>query len=31
VAGNFSGYYLGGAIVTLMSIGYLISNLGLAI
>ncbi|MGC0775968.1 MAG: sodium/proton-translocating pyrophosphatase, partial [Candidatus Acidiferrum sp.] len=27
VAGNFSGYYLGGAIVTLMSIGYLISNL----
>ena len=30
VAGNFSGYYLGGAIVTLMSIGYLISNLGLA-
>ena len=29
VAGNFSGYYLGGAIVTLMSIGYLISNLGL--
>jgi K(+)-stimulated pyrophosphate-energized sodium pump len=30
VAGNFSGYYLGGAIVILMSIGYLISNLGLA-
>jgi K(+)-stimulated pyrophosphate-energized sodium pump len=30
VAGNFSGYYLGGAIVTLMSIGYLISRLGLA-
>ena len=30
VAGNFSAYYLGGAIVTLMSIGYLISNLGLA-
>src|SRR5208283_184191 len=30
VAGNFSGYYLGGAIVSLMSIGYLISNLGLA-
>ena len=29
VAGNFSAYYLGGAIVTLMSIGYLISNLGL--
>jgi len=30
VAGNFSGYYLGGAMVILMSIGYLISNLGLA-
>jgi K(+)-stimulated pyrophosphate-energized sodium pump len=30
VAGNFSAYYLGGAIVSLMSIGYLISNLGLA-
>ena len=30
VAGNFSAYYLGGAIVVLMSIGYLISNLGLA-
>ena len=30
VAGNFSAYYLGGAIVILMSIGYLISNLGLA-
>src|SRR5271165_590895 len=30
VAGNFSGYYLGLAMVTLMSIGYLISNLGLA-
>src|SRR5271165_6918076 len=30
VAGNFACYYLGGAIVTLMSIGYLISNLGLA-
>jgi K(+)-stimulated pyrophosphate-energized sodium pump len=29
VAGNFSGYYLGGAMVILMSIGYLISNLGL--
>jgi K(+)-stimulated pyrophosphate-energized sodium pump len=30
VAGNFSCYYLGGAMVTLMSIGYLISNQGLA-
>ncbi|HKM79520.1 MAG TPA: sodium-translocating pyrophosphatase [Candidatus Acidoferrum sp.] len=30
VAGDFSAYYLGGAIVILMSIGYLISNLGLA-
>ena len=30
VAGNFSGYYLGLAMVSLMSIGYLISNLGLA-
>ncbi len=29
VAGNFSAYYLGGAMVSLMSIGYLISNLGL--
>jgi len=29
VAGNFSGYYLGGTMVILMSIGYLISNLGL--
>ena len=29
VAGNFSGYYLGGAMVILMSVGYLISNLGL--
>jgi K(+)-stimulated pyrophosphate-energized sodium pump len=29
VAGNFSGYYLGGAMVILMSIAYLISNLGL--
>jgi len=29
VAGNFSAYYLGGAMVALMSIGYLISNLGL--
>jgi K(+)-stimulated pyrophosphate-energized sodium pump len=30
VAGNFSAYYLGGAMVALMSIGYLISQLGLA-
>ena len=30
VAGNFSGYYLGGAMVLLMSIGYLISRLGLS-
>jgi K(+)-stimulated pyrophosphate-energized sodium pump len=29
VAGNFSGYYLGGAMVILMSIGYLISRMGL--
>ncbi len=29
VAGNFSAYYIGLAMVTLMSIGYLISNLGL--
>jgi len=29
VAGNFSGYYIGLAMVLLMSIGYLISNLGL--
>ncbi|MGB0036254.1 MAG: sodium-translocating pyrophosphatase, partial [Candidatus Acidiferrales bacterium] len=29
VAGNFSGYYLGLAMVTLMSIGYLVSNAGL--
>jgi len=29
VAGNFSAYYLGVAMVALMSIGYLISNLGL--
>jgi len=29
VAGNFSSYYLGIAMVILMSIGYLISNLGL--
>ena len=28
VAGNFSGYYLGLVMVILMSIGYLISNLG---
>jgi len=30
VAGNFSAYYLGLAMVSLMSIGYLISTLGLA-
>ena len=30
VAGNFSAYYLGITMVALMSIGYLISNLGLA-
>ncbi|HEY1471881.1 MAG TPA: sodium-translocating pyrophosphatase [Candidatus Acidoferrum sp.] len=29
VAGNFSGYYLGLAMVSLMSIGYMISTLGL--
>jgi K(+)-stimulated pyrophosphate-energized sodium pump len=29
VAGNFSGYYLGLAVVALMSVGYLITNLGL--
>ena len=29
VAGNFSGYYIGLAMVLLMSVGYLISNLGL--
>jgi len=29
VAGNFSGYYLGGTMVILMSIGYLISRMGL--
>src|ERR1700731_3487888 len=29
VAGNFSGYYIGLAMVLLMSMGYLISNLGL--
>jgi K(+)-stimulated pyrophosphate-energized sodium pump len=28
VAGNFSGYYLGMAMVALMSIGYLIANMG---
>jgi K(+)-stimulated pyrophosphate-energized sodium pump len=28
VAGNFSAYYLGLAMVSLMSVGYLISNLG---
>jgi len=30
VAGNFSGYYLGMAMVLLMSVGYLITGLGLA-
>jgi len=30
VAGNFSAYYIGLAMVALMSVGYLISNLGLA-
>jgi len=30
VAGNFSGYYLGLAMVSLMSVGYMISTLGLA-
>jgi K(+)-stimulated pyrophosphate-energized sodium pump len=30
VAGNFSGYYLGLAMVSLMSAGYMISTLGLA-
>ncbi len=30
VAGNFSAYYIGLAMVLLMSLGYLISNLGLA-
>jgi K(+)-stimulated pyrophosphate-energized sodium pump len=29
VAGNFSGYYLGLAMVSLMTVGYLITNLGL--
>jgi K(+)-stimulated pyrophosphate-energized sodium pump len=29
VAGNYSAYYLGGAMVILMTIGFLISNLGL--
>ncbi|HXW55274.1 MAG TPA: sodium-translocating pyrophosphatase [Candidatus Cybelea sp.] len=29
VAGNFSGYYLGLAMVVLMTVGYLVSNLGL--
>jgi K(+)-stimulated pyrophosphate-energized sodium pump len=28
VAGNFSGYYLGMAMVTLMSLGYLIADIG---
>src|SRR6202165_4715565 len=30
VAGNFSGYYIGLAMVVLMSLGYLISEMGLA-
>jgi len=30
VAGNFSGYYLGLAMVILMTIGYLVSNAGLS-
>jgi K(+)-stimulated pyrophosphate-energized sodium pump len=30
VAGNFSGYYLGLAMVILMAIGYLVSNAGLS-
>ena len=30
VAGNFSAYYLGLAMMILMSIGYLVSNMGLA-
>jgi K(+)-stimulated pyrophosphate-energized sodium pump len=30
VAGNFSAYYLGGAMVILMSVGYLVSQQGLA-
>jgi K(+)-stimulated pyrophosphate-energized sodium pump len=30
VAGNFSAYYIGLAMVLLMSVGYLISNLGLS-
>ncbi len=30
VAGNFSAYYLGLAMVSLMTVGYLISNLGLS-
>src|SRR5262249_5738415 len=30
VAGNFSGYYLGIAMVVLMAVGYLITNMGLA-
>jgi K(+)-stimulated pyrophosphate-energized sodium pump len=29
VAGNFSGYYLGGVMVILMSVGYIISQYGL--
>jgi len=30
VAGNFAAYYLGGAMVILMTIGYLVSSLGLS-
>src|SRR6266513_1548999 len=30
VAGNFSGYYLGGSMVILMAIGYYVSTMGLA-
>ena len=30
VAGNFSGYYLGGTMVILMAIGYYVSTMGLA-
>src|SRR5579864_2507655 len=31
VAGNFSGYYLGGTMVILMAIGYYVSTMGLAV
>src|SRR5213596_2765691 len=30
VAGNFSGYYLGGSMVILMGVGYYVSTMGLA-